>query len=158
MAKGKYHKWLEPDNLTRLAAWCRDGLTDEQIARNMGIATSTLYNWKRDHVEIMEALKKGKEVVDIEVENALFKRAMGYEYEETTEEAVFNKATKEWEMVVTRKQRKTVPPDVTAQIFWLKNRLPDKWRDKKAVDMEATVSNPFEGVSTEDIKKLIRDG
>ena len=158
MGAPRYKEWLEHDNLVRLRAWCRDGLTDEQIARNMGIATSTLYNWKRDHVEIMEALKKGKEVVDIEVENALFKRAMGYEYEETTEEAVFNKATKEWEMVVTRKQRKTVPPDVTAQIFWLKNRLPGKWRDKKAVDMEATVSSPFEGVSTDDIKKLIRSG
>ena len=78
MAKGKYEYWLSPDGLLRLEAYARDGLTDEQIAHNMGISPATLYNYKRDHLEILEALKKGKEVVDIEVENALLKRALGY--------------------------------------------------------------------------------
>lgn len=60
MAKGKYEKWLEPDNLLLLEAWARDGLTDEQIAHNMGIAVSTLYGWKNKYSEFSESLKKGK--------------------------------------------------------------------------------------------------
>ena len=57
----KYQNWLEPEALLLIEAWARDGLTDEQIASNMGIATSTLYNWKNEHLEILEALKKGTE-------------------------------------------------------------------------------------------------
>lgn len=71
MAKGKYKKWLEPDNLTKLEGWARDGLKDTQIADNMGINVSTLYTWKNCYSEINEALKKGKEVVDYEIENSL---------------------------------------------------------------------------------------
>lgn len=76
MAKGKYKKWLEPDNLILLEGWARGGLTDEQIAKNMGISVATLYNWKSKYFEILEALKKGKEVVDFEVENALLQSAL----------------------------------------------------------------------------------
>ena len=82
MAKGKYQRWLEPDGLTLLEGWARDGLTDEQIAKNCGCNAGTLYEWKKKYPEISEALKKGKEVVDIQVENALLKRALGYEYVE----------------------------------------------------------------------------
>ena len=71
MAKGKSKKWLEPDNLTKLEGWARDGLKDTQIADNMGINVSTLYTWKNRYSEINEALKKGKEVVDYEIENSL---------------------------------------------------------------------------------------
>lgn len=73
MAKGKYQEWLTPDGLLLLEAWARNGLTDEQIAANMGIDARTLYRWKKQHGQICHALKKGKEVVDIQVENALFK-------------------------------------------------------------------------------------
>ena len=107
-----------------MRAWARDGLTDEQIAHNIGIATGTLYEWKKEHAEIAEALKKGKEVADIEVENALYKRAVGYDYEETKVEVEANGKKK-----ITKFTRH-VAPDVTAQIFWLKNRKPEKWRDK----------------------------
>lgn len=149
MAKGKYEKWLEPDNLLLLQAWARDGLTDEQIAHNMGIRTSTLYNWKNKYLEISESLKKGKEVVDVEVENALLKRALGYDYNEVTE-------IRENGIVTQRKiVKKHVIPDVTAQIFWIKNRKPDIWRDLKKIESDIKVTNPFEGVSTEDIRKLI---
>lgn len=149
MAKGKYEKWLEPDNLLLLQAWARDGLTDEQIAHNMGIRTSTLYNWKNKYLEISESLKKGKEVVDVEVENALLKRALGYDYNEVTE-------IRENGIVTQRKiVKKHVIPDVTAQIFWIKNRKPDIWRDIKKIDSNLNFTNPFEDISTDDIKKLI---
>lgn len=98
MAKGKYEYWRTTDGLILLQGWARDGLTDEQIAHNMGIRRTTLYDWKNKYPDINDALKNGKEIVDYEVENALLKRA---------------------------KQG-----DVTAQIFWLKNRRPEKWRDK----------------------------
>lgn len=82
MAKGKYEYWLTTDGLLRLEAYARDGLTDEQIAHNLGITTSTYYEWKKKYSEISEALKRGKEVVDIQVENALLKRALGYSFNE----------------------------------------------------------------------------
>lgn len=125
MAIGKYQKWLEPDNLILLEAWARDGLTDEQIASNMGITTSTLYDWKKKYSDISESLKRGKEVVDIQVENALLKRALGYEYEEVKTKKEMGVIT---EVTTTKK---FIPPDTTAQIFWLKNRKPDQWRDKR---------------------------
>lgn len=130
MAKGKYHRWLEPDGLVLLTGWARDGLTDEQIAHNMGIRSKTLYEWKNRFSEISEALKKGKEVVDLLVENALLKRALGYEYEETKVE--YEDGTEKKRTVTT----KMVIPDTTAQIFWLKNRRPDKWRDRKDIDVD----------------------
>ena len=120
MALGKINEWLEKDKLILLEGWARSGLTDEQIAKNIGIATSTFYEWKKKELEFSEALKKGKEVIDFEVENALLKRALGYEYEEETYE----------NGILTKKVKKQVPPDTTAQIFWLKNRQVKKWRDK----------------------------
>ena len=123
MAKGKYQEWLEPEGLLKIEGWARDGLTDEQIAHNMGISSSTLYEWKNTYSEISETLKRGKEVVDRLVENALLKRALGYEYEEVKEKYEYGEIT---ERTVTKKQ---VVPDTTAQIFWLKNRKPKDWRD-----------------------------
>lgn len=156
MAKGKYQEWLEPEGLLKIEGWARDGLTDEQIAHNMGIAYSTLKNWKDKHMAILAALKKGKEVVDRQVENALLQRALGYEYTETTREYIPELG----EMHVTKKVTKQVAPDTTAQIFWLKNRKPQEWRDKRDVDLSGSIStnNPFEELTTEELKKLIRDG
>ena len=123
MAHGKYEYWRTSDGLILLEGWARDGLTDEQLAEKIGIAVSTLYDWKNKFLDISEALKKGKEIVDMEVENALLKRALGYSYTEVmTEEST--EGTKRRETV------KFIPPDTTAQIFWLKNRRPDKYRDK----------------------------
>lgn len=123
MAKGKYKEWLEPEGLLKIEGWARDGLTDEQIAQNIGIGTTTLYRWKESFWEIRESLKKGKEVVDRQVENALLKRALGYRYDEITTE----------NGVETKRITKEVVPDTTAQIFWLKNRKPEVWRDKQNI-------------------------
>lgn len=131
MARGKYQEWLEPESLVLLEGWARDGLSDEQLAKNMGIATGTLYTWKNKYQEINEALKKGKEVADYEVENAMHKSAIGYFVEET--KTYIN----EVEGVKTRRVEKTkkwIQPNTAAQIFWLKNRRPDKWRDKPEDD------------------------
>lgn len=62
MAKGKYKEWLEPEGLLKIESWAKDGLTDEQIAYNIGITAKTLYEWKKQYGEICVALKKGKEV------------------------------------------------------------------------------------------------
>ena len=123
MALGKINEWLEKDKLILLEGWARDGLTDEQIAKNIGINRTTLYDWKKKETNIADALKKGKEVIDFEVENALLKRALGYEYEEETYE----------NGILTKKVKKQVPPDTTAQIFWLKNRKKEQWREKVEV-------------------------
>ena len=105
MANPRYFEWLEPDKLILIQGWARDGLTEEQIAHNMGISTKTLYNWKqkKECLPILQALKSGKEVIDYIVENSLLKAAR--------------------------------EGNVTAQIFWLKNRKPDKWRDKREPDV-----------------------
>lgn len=121
MAKGKYEYWLTPEGLLRLEGWAREGLTDEQIARNMGIRRETLIDWKKKYPNISNTLKRGKEVVDYEVENALLKKALGYKVKE-------QKLTKDGALIEIEKE---VPGDVTAQIFWLKNRKPDKWKDKR---------------------------
>ena len=146
MANGKYQQWLEPEGLTLLEGWARDGLTDEQIAGNIGINTSTLYDWKNKFSEISEALKKGKEVVDIQVENALLKRALGYDFQETRVEKSDKDGTK---IIQTLKH---IPADTTAQIFWLKNRRPDKWRDKPP-----EVNGQNDEVKDDELSKSLRE-
>ena len=112
-----------------IEGWARDGLTDIQIAEKMGIGESTLYEWENRYPEIREALKKGKAPVDMEVENALLKSALGFEYEETITE--ITEAPDGTQRKLIKKFRHYCPPSNTAQIFWLKNRRPDKWRDKQ---------------------------
>lgn len=136
---GKYGAWIAPEGLLKIQGWARDGLSDKQIAHNIGITQTTLYEWQKRFPELSEALKKGKEVVDREVENALLKRAMGYEYTEVTQEPVKNKDTGEVQMRVTKRVTKQIVPDVTAQIFWLKNRKPEEFRDKRDVELSGSV-------------------
>lgn len=151
MAKSKYEEWLEPDGLLRIAAYCRDGLIEDQIAHNMGISRTTLFEWKKKYPNIANALKRGKEITDVEVENKLFLRTQGYEYTETTSEPLYDaygmaildengKAI----IAVTKIVKKQVAPDVTAQIFWLKNRKVKEWRDKQDVEVTGKDGKDFE--------------
>lgn len=121
----KYDDWLTEDGLLKIQGWAMDGLTDEQIAHNMGIRRSTLYEWRKKFAVLSDTLKKSKEVADRYVENALYKRAVGYE-------EIIEKKQKIVRGIVVEENitTKQVPPDVTAMIFWLKNRKPDVWRDK----------------------------
>jgi len=146
MAKGKYIEWLKPDNLLKLSAWARDGLSDVQIAEKIGIACSTLYAWQNTYSEFSEALKKGKEVADIEVENALFKRAIGYEVDETTTE----------DGVITKIVRKHIQPEVGAIAFWLKNRKPKVWQDRQELAHSGRIdgANALANLSEEQLRAL----
>ena len=129
MAKSKWEQ--VKDKLILVEGWARDGLTNEQIAENLGINPDTLYKYQKEHPEFSEALKKGKEIADYEVENALYKRAIGYTYDEITKEI------KEDGRKVVKVVTKQVIPDTTAQIFWLKNRKPKQWKDKIDIEDEA---------------------
>ena len=121
----KYNYWLTDEGLTLLEGWARDGLTDEQIAHNMGIAVSTLYDWKNKFSEISDTLKKGKEVVDYQIENALRDSALS--------------------------------GNVAAQIFWLKNRRPDKWRDKPIENTDINEQEAEDDALTASLKELARE-
>lgn len=137
MAKGKWEKWTEPNNLLILGAWARDGLTDEDIAHNIGISRSTLKEWKKKIPAISATLNTNKAIADIRVENALFKKAIGC----TVKEKVISKI-KNPDGTVTETERtveRELPPDTTAGIFWLKNRKPKDWRDKQEVELSGNV-------------------
>ena len=137
MKKGKYAKWLTVEGLNRLAGWARDGLTDEQIAKEMEVSRSTLAIWKNKYPEISDTLKKGKEIIDNEVEVSLLQRALGYTA--TVKKAVKVKSAKyneaghkisEEEHIEYAIEEIHIPADTVAVIFWLRNRRPDKWRNK----------------------------
>lgn len=124
-----YEKLDIVNKLGLVESWKRDGLTDEQIARNLGVSKHTLIKWKKNIPDFLDAIKKGKEVSDYELENALHKRAVGYYYEEET-------VTNKGEVVKIKKYEHANP---TSLIFALKNRLPHKYRDK--VEQEITNRN-----------------
>jgi len=108
----KYDPKKHPD----LAFWmAHAGLTDKQIAEQLGVTEQTINNWKRDHPEFFESLKKGKETPDEQVEAALLRRAKGFTYEEITPQGVV---------------KKVALPNPASMIFWLKNRRPKRWREK----------------------------
>lgn len=158
MAKSKAEKWIEPDGLLRIEGWARDGLTEEQIAKNMGVSRSTLSDYKVKYPDILRAIKNSKEVADREVENALFNKATGYtvklkkpmkvrhvEYDE-----VSGRKVAEYERIEYIEEEVHVPADTTAQIFWLKNRKPNEWRDKVTVTDESSLEKLDELISSID--------
>lgn len=146
MATGKYKEWLEPDKLILLQGWRRDGLRYDQIAANIGINEATLYEWVKRYDKIAEALKKGEEVMVYEVENALYKAAIGYDVTETDQtETIYPDGTK----VVNKHARKRhIPPSVGAICFILKNRRSDKWQDKPIV-MDTTALDKLDAILKE---------
>lgn len=152
-AIGSRNKWIEiKEKLTLIEAWARNGLSNEQIANNLGISLATLYNYKNIHKEFLDALKRGKEVTDIAIENALYKKALGYAYEEITQEPLYNIKTglaledDEGKRIiaVSKIVTKHLSPDVNAIKFWLTNRNATDWREKKEVDLNATVGKKLE--------------
>jgi transposase-like protein len=158
MAKGKYEEWLTEEGLLLIEGWARDGLTDEQISKNMGVAYSTLREWVKKYSALSAALKKSKEVVDREVESALYKKAIGHTM--TEQQAIKlktvhydnGKRVLEEERVEIVEVERAIPPDTTAQIFWLKNRKPNDWRDKHEQNINF---NPAD-MTDEQIEQMVK--
>ena len=141
MARIKVEDWISPGRLSQIEQWARDGLTDKQIAKNIGIGYSTLSEWRARKPEITEALKRGKVPLVQELEDALYKRAKGfYVTEERVEAKVLRyengkdgkpRAIPDTKGAKVIQIKRYVPPDVTALIFSLKNLVPVKWRDRR---------------------------
>lgn len=112
----------------RIKAYARDGLTDKEICKKIGIGQTAFYAWLKQYPKLKKALKKCKEVVDDGVVDSLLKSASGFYYDEVTE----IDGPKGYTKKVTRKY---VEPNPTSAIFWLKNRQPDKWRAKHDGDL-----------------------
>jgi orotate phosphoribosyltransferase-like protein len=108
----------------RAAEMCANGATDIELADELDVSVSTLYNWRAKYPEFLQAVKTAKEIADERVERSLFQRAVGFEHE-----AVKVGFTKEG-VPLYAPYREVIPPDTNAASFWLKNRQPDKWRDK----------------------------
>lgn len=144
MAKGKYQDWLTDDGLLQIEGWARHGLTQEQIAKNIGVSRSTFREWLRRYPAISTALKKGQRPLNVELENALIKKALGYTDIETV---VIEERVIAGEVVpITKRTERTYPSDTGALIFALKNRLPEYYQDKpkppedkRAVELENVI-------------------
>jgi hypothetical protein len=144
IANGKYQEWLTESGLLYIEGLAREGLTDSMICSKLGIHPSTLYDWEGKFPEISEALKKGRAPVDYEVENALLKRAKGYEVIETVTDYYFSDTEKDENgdpkkiIKNIRMVKKHVPADVGAIALWLKNRRPDQWRERREEQIQVT--------------------
>jgi len=137
-------KW-EDDFPERAFSFLQKGHIELELAKHLGISEATLNDYKNKYPEFLKAIKEGKRKTDDEVENALLKRALGYTYIEETREPVLikkkiggrhKKISLSEEMILTKTVTKNIAPDVTACIFWLKNRRPDQWRDRKQIDLD----------------------
>jgi len=138
----RYESAVKP-NLELITAWRRDGLTEYEICKRLGIAVSTFAYYKKDHLELMEAIKIGKADAAFKVENSLYKRANGYNFTETTEEPLYNASGSpilddygKPIIRVTKRVTKNIAADVGAIAFYLKNVKAEKWKDKHEVVVE----------------------
>ena len=140
-------EWLEPERLALIEGWVRNGVTEKEIAKNMHCSYSTLRKWKTESSALSAALKKNREIADYIVEGALFKKATGHiqvikkpmkirkaEYDSETGKKILD-----YDEIIYVEEEVYIPPDTPAQIFWLKNRCHDRWKDKveQVIDTEA---------------------
>ena len=115
---------LSKDDKKKILEYAKFGLTDEQLAAGSGITRQTLDNYKKRDPKFFASLKDNRDLADTMVRKSLFKLANGFEYEEEM-------VNKDGAVRVTKYAR----PDVTACIFWLKNRQPEEWREKHELDL-----------------------
>lgn len=134
MAKRGQKKTYDDSFPARAKELAEKGLNNKQISKKLGICKTSFYDYQKEFPEFADSLKKGKEPADDNVENALYIRAVGYDYEEQViEERISEDGTQHTSVVRTLK--KHMPGDVTAQIYWLKNRRPKEWRDTKNIEL-----------------------
>lgn len=129
--KDSYEVRVQP-KLALVTGWCRRGLSNEQIAENLGISIQSFMNYRKRYEDFADAIDKGREETEIHIENALVKRALGYNYKEVTRERklVRNPETgeEEYKLVVTKSVTKHVIPDVGAIQYYLEHRANDRWQ------------------------------
>lgn len=125
------------------------GATDKEMADLFSVTERTLNQWKKDYPEFLQSLKKGKNIADANVASRLYNRAIGYNCKAT------KFATSEGKITDSKEYIEHYPPDTTAAIFWLKNRQPEKWRDKKEVDANVNLGDELEGLSDEQLQAII---
>jgi hypothetical protein len=140
VSKSKYETNVAP-RLTEVEGWARNGVSDEDIAHNLGVAYSTFRKYKEANAALSAALARGKEVVDLEVEGALLKRCMGYNARvakhykiKTVDYDENGKKTCEREELKEVYDEVHIPADTTAQMFWLANRKKKDWKYKPDED------------------------
>lgn len=165
MVRPKNALKYKPEFANRAAIACQVGLTDYELAIVFGVSNTTIVRWRHQHPEFAEALQAGKALADDRVERSLYHRAIGYSYEA---EEIFVRpglvkvtTKKDGTKVVERggpetirvKTIKHVPPDVTATIFWLKNRRRDQWRDVHK--HEVGPAGAFDHMSPEELQASI---
>lgn len=137
----------KPEFAKQAAKLAELGATDQEIADFFEVDVRTVYRWKHDHADFCQALKVGKDVADNRVERSLYQRAIGYEQDEVK---IFMPA--QASQPVYAPFRAKVAPDVTAAIFWLKNRRSQEWRDAKLVGSDP--DNPLPAQPLLDASKL----
>jgi len=115
---------------------CQLGATDKELADFFEVSDRTIYRWQIKHDEFCQALKAGKDSADERVERSLYHKATGYTFES---EKVFQHQGEIVRAAVTEH----VPPDTTAMIFWLKNRRPDVWRDRREQEITGAGGGPL---------------
>ncbi|WP_294591612.1 helix-turn-helix domain-containing protein [uncultured Bacteroides sp.] len=125
------------------------GATDDEMADFFGVSKQTLNKWKKDYPEFLDSLKKGKSIADANVASRLYNRAIGYDCKAT------KFATAEGKITDSKEYIEHYPPDTTAAIFWLKNRQPEKWRDKKELDANVNLGDELESLTDEQLKSII---
>lgn len=119
---------------------CMLGYTDNQLADFFEVAEATINTWKKEHPEFLESIKKGKDLVDAEIVDSLYQRAMGYVAPDIDIRVIDNQ-------IVKTQIKKHYPPDTAAAIFWLKNRQKKDWRDKIDHGIEGADGGPVQVVN-----------
>ena len=133
----------KPEFVDQVAKLCALGATDEEIAEFFGVAVRTIYRWKVDHEDFCQAIKVGKDPADDRVERSLYQKATGFY---VTEEQAFKvKTGRDTEKVEVVKVERYVPPDTSAEIFWLKNRR--NWRDKSEHEVKHTLDDALKALA-----------
>lgn len=131
-----YEKYVEGKE-EAVVMWCRNGADNGVLAKKLGCGKTTISKLIKNYPEFKKLIKESKEDADFKVEAALYRKALGYEYEEVTTEVVVNKDGSGTTTVV-KKTKKHISGDTTAQIFWLKNRKQEDWKDRQEVNMSVT--------------------
>ena len=129
LPKKDINSWSTDEGLLYIQSWANDGLTDAEICKKMGIAVTTLWRWCNQEEKIRNAIIRGRDTMTMEVENMMYKCAMGFTYKE-------QQVTKDGDIVEVERYYE---PSQEAQKFILTNRRKDKWKSKQEVALEAQV-------------------